>query len=294
MNEIYRKISELCRSNNISISKLCTEIGVSRSLLSELKAGRTYCLSAKNIGLISEYFEVPTAFLHGEGVFENWREIIDNLDPVFADLRLCLPADLYWHEEDDKVLFAYLHSQVLYGENIVLFVNWLHECVQRIKITKNNVLPDDYLTPEYSAKITFRQSFDEQIRKHITQAQDGRPPMKAFNFVDALRKSLGVEAPSSYCPDEDELNSDSPDEGSGMERLKQLLHQLTMQDGSHVPEEESELIDIYRRLQKSGRRQLLGKAYELLAAQDTPPSAASAAPPDISVATAVIDSRIKK
>lgn len=61
-----------------------------------------------------------------------------------------------------------------------------------------------------------------------------------------------------------------------------------------LTDEEMELLHIYRQLQKSGERQLLGKAYELLDAQNASHSGETLTPPDISVATTVIDSRIKK
>ena len=61
-----------------------------------------------------------------------------------------------------------------------------------------------------------------------------------------------------------------------------------------LPEDELELLDIYRQLAKSGRRQLIGKAYELLDAQAAPKAGEELSPPDISVATAVHNSRIKK
>lgn len=41
MSNLYEKITELCRQNGISGSRLCLESGVSKSLLTELKSGRT-------------------------------------------------------------------------------------------------------------------------------------------------------------------------------------------------------------------------------------------------------------
>ena len=61
-----------------------------------------------------------------------------------------------------------------------------------------------------------------------------------------------------------------------------------------LPEDEAELLDIYRQLGKSGKRQLIGKAYELLDAQTSQHSGEEITPPDISVVTAVHNSGIKK
>ncbi len=59
-----------------------------------------------------------------------------------------------------------------------------------------------------------------------------------------------------------------------------------------LPEDESELLDIYRQLGKSGKRQLIGKAYELLDAQIQQHPGEKITPPDISVVTAVHNSGI--
>ena len=58
--------------------------------------------------------------------------------------------------------------------------------------------------------------------------------------------------------------------------------------------DESELLDIYRQLERSGKRQLIGKAYELLDGQSRQYPGEEIAPPDISVVTAVHNSGIKK
>lgn len=58
-------------------------------------------------------------------------------------------------------------------------------------------------------------------------------------------------------------------------------------------EDEKELLDVYRQLSKSGKRQLIGKAYELLDNQSNPQSAADATPPDIDLVTSILDGRVK-
>ena len=63
---------------------------------------------------------------------------------------------------------------------------------------------------------------------------------------------------------------------------------------STLPDDELELIEIYRQLAKSGKRQLIGKAYELLDSQNNPQVSAEATPPDIDMVAPVLDRRIKK
>ena len=66
MDNMYDKIVELCRLKNISPGKMCSDLGIGRGIVSELKSGRTKELSAKNIAKISEYFGVPADFFFDE------------------------------------------------------------------------------------------------------------------------------------------------------------------------------------------------------------------------------------
>ena len=61
-----------------------------------------------------------------------------------------------------------------------------------------------------------------------------------------------------------------------------------------LSEEEQELISVFRNLPKSGKRQLLGKAYELLDKKSQCQIGDEITPPDIDLVTPVLDRRIKK
>ena len=62
-----------------------------------------------------------------------------------------------------------------------------------------------------------------------------------------------------------------------------------------LPEDEDELLSIYRRLGKSGQRQLIGKAHELLDNQvGANPGEEPISPPNIDLATSILHTRVKK
>ena len=65
MDNMYGIIEGLCESNGIKPGKLCSELGISRGTLSDLKAGRTKKLSADNAQKIADYFSVTTDYLYG-------------------------------------------------------------------------------------------------------------------------------------------------------------------------------------------------------------------------------------
>ena len=254
MGELYTKISELCASADISISQLCRDIDISRSVLSELKSGRSRTLSVKNIALISKYFDIPKDFLFGAGVFKNWREIMDNIEPVFSELRFNIPRNFSWHESDDSFLYAYLETTFYYGDNLPIFLNWLYEAVEEIKITKNEQIGYfDYGIPPVEVKFLFRRRFKELLDKHQEKQDDTPQPMRAISMREAVDDFI--------------------------ER-----HQYDTSE-----EAIAELLGVFRKLTFSSKRQLLGKAYELLESQQTPPTGDKIAPPDISLVASVLD-----
>ena len=65
---MYKLIEDLCKNEGISISRMCKDIGVSNSLLSDLKLGRSHTLSTKTLRAISVYFGVPLEHLLSESI----------------------------------------------------------------------------------------------------------------------------------------------------------------------------------------------------------------------------------
>ena len=66
MGELHNKIAEICRARGISVFKMCKDIGMQPSVMTDLKMGRTKSLSAKNLQKIAGYFNLPMEFFLGE------------------------------------------------------------------------------------------------------------------------------------------------------------------------------------------------------------------------------------
>ena len=66
MSTIIETIDRLCEERGIKGSKLCDDLGISRSTLTELRKGRAKSLNIKKATLIANYFDVPLAYLLGE------------------------------------------------------------------------------------------------------------------------------------------------------------------------------------------------------------------------------------
>ena len=54
---------------------MCLDIGLSKSLITEIKSGRTKQLSASTATKISDYFAIPTDFLLDRPPFDYWEKI---------------------------------------------------------------------------------------------------------------------------------------------------------------------------------------------------------------------------
>lgn len=65
MNTLYEHISTLCTQQGITPGKLCTDLGLSRGLITDLKMGRKKDLYATTAYKIAKYFGVSVGYLLG-------------------------------------------------------------------------------------------------------------------------------------------------------------------------------------------------------------------------------------
>lgn len=66
MGTLYENIITLCDERGIKGGKLCTDIGMSKGILTDLKMGRQAGISATNAQKIASYFGVSVGYLLGE------------------------------------------------------------------------------------------------------------------------------------------------------------------------------------------------------------------------------------
>lgn len=66
MGTLYENIISLCEERGIKGGKMCTDIGMSKGILTDLKMGRQSGISATNAQKIASYFDVSVGYLLGE------------------------------------------------------------------------------------------------------------------------------------------------------------------------------------------------------------------------------------
>lgn len=88
MSEMYKIIENLCQGKAISVTRLCKDTNIPRTVFSELKSGRTKQLSNKYLPVVAEYFGVTVDYLLGNEVNDKLAVAEDNeLAEILEDIR---------------------------------------------------------------------------------------------------------------------------------------------------------------------------------------------------------------
>ena len=97
MGTLYENIIGLCEKKGIKGGKMCTDIGMSKGILTDLKMGRQSGISATNAQKIASYFGVSVGYLLGEEEKEekptvNDDELSENMKKLI-DFAKSVPED---------------------------------------------------------------------------------------------------------------------------------------------------------------------------------------------------------
>ena len=66
MVDLYKLISDLCEQKGVSGGKMCADIGVSRSFMTELKKGRAKTITFATAQKLADYFNVSVDYFDTE------------------------------------------------------------------------------------------------------------------------------------------------------------------------------------------------------------------------------------
>ena len=112
MGNLYETIIELCNEKGIKGGKMCTDTGISKGLLTDLKMGRRSGVSAATAQKIASYFGVSVGYLLGEEqkketATENGNGLSESKKQLLALAESC-------SEEDAEKLLQMM--QILLGK----------------------------------------------------------------------------------------------------------------------------------------------------------------------------------
>ena len=97
MVTLYERLSDLCKEKDVKGARMCTDLGISKSLMTDLKMGRKKGVNADTAQKIASYFGVSVGYLLGEEekeekptayddeLSENMKKLIDFAKSVPED-----------------------------------------------------------------------------------------------------------------------------------------------------------------------------------------------------------------
>lgn len=96
MADVYKRIDNLLKERGISGAKMSSDLGMSRSFMTELRKGRAKSIKIDTAQKIAAYFDVPVGYILGESLeneetpptlnARDERDIAKNLESLMAQL----------------------------------------------------------------------------------------------------------------------------------------------------------------------------------------------------------------
>ena len=83
MENLYTRIETLCNEKGIRPGRLCDALGLSRSLMTDLKMGRKKTVNAQTAQKIADFLGVSVAFLLGSSEERANQDVLDQVDVAF-------------------------------------------------------------------------------------------------------------------------------------------------------------------------------------------------------------------
>ena len=99
MCTLYERINELCKKKGVSGSRMCLDLGMSKSTLSDLKSGRKKSFTIDTAKKIASYLGVSVEYLSGE---EKEKEKEPIVEDEFSESRKKL-IDFAESVPEDKI-----------------------------------------------------------------------------------------------------------------------------------------------------------------------------------------------
>lgn len=63
MGDLYNVVQSICQERGVKVSRMCLDIGLSKSIMSDLKAGRKKTLAVATLNKIADYLNIPVSAL---------------------------------------------------------------------------------------------------------------------------------------------------------------------------------------------------------------------------------------
>lgn len=110
MSILYNNIAALCEEKGIKGAKMCTDIGMSKGVLTDLKMGRRSGVNAVTAQKIASYFGVSVGYLLGEEEKEEKPTVAD--DELSENMKTLIDFAKSVPEDKIELVLAVMKSIV--------------------------------------------------------------------------------------------------------------------------------------------------------------------------------------
>lgn len=95
MDGLYERIQTLCKAKGVTGSRMCLDLGISKSTLSDIKCGRKKGISTDNAQKIASYLGVTVGYLLGEEETKKSpaESVLNEGEKMLLDLFRQIPED---------------------------------------------------------------------------------------------------------------------------------------------------------------------------------------------------------
>lgn len=100
MSELYKRLASLCEEKGITGYRMCKDLSIQPSIVTDLKMGRRSGLKAETANKIAEYFGVTVGYLLGET--DEKQKTPAEADAAFDDFTYAMYGESRELTEDDK------------------------------------------------------------------------------------------------------------------------------------------------------------------------------------------------
>ena len=114
---LYERIVLLCSKNGVKPTVACTEAGISRNAVTELKSGRANSMSGNNLNKLADYFGVTVDYLVGNTPAPKGGGV---MVPVYGRIAAGIPMEAITDIEDYEEISEALAKQ---GEYLALTIH---------------------------------------------------------------------------------------------------------------------------------------------------------------------------
>lgn len=192
MANVYNTIKKLCDENEISISSLCDNVGIGRSTITELKAGRTKTLSSETLSKIADYFHVNIDYLYtGDD-----QSLSKNIRVIKKLIEVTNASQLKWNQIEwsplSKSFQVTNSSMALYDFDLLSYPEYVGYVVDNNKSYFSNYKDGGYLFATLKDSISGKNTNALFIyyRNHFCIISDEN----CAQLLTALSKAIYIQA----------------------------------------------------------------------------------------------------